>query len=127
MSYNAFYILGQGSFGLVYLASNNKNKLVALKTKLYLSDYNLMQKSTQFFRAELEALFNLKHPNIIGLLGVEFDYNEVSSLVLEHVAGEPLDKYVHRNKRLNEKTIKLFIRQTVDAVSYMHSKLVMHR
>ena len=52
----------------VYLAKNNKNKLVAVKTKLSLVDTGLMKKSNQFFRGELEALYNLKHVNIVRFL-----------------------------------------------------------
>ncbi len=85
---------------------------------------NTLKLTTQIFFNLIVVNFDRDRTR---LLGVEFDYNEVSSLVLEYISGEPLDKYVHRNKRLNEKTIKLFIRQTVDAVGYMHSKLVMHR
>lgn len=126
-SYSAFKILGRGSFGLVYLATTSENKRVAVKSKLYLNDFNLMNKSIQFFRGELEALFNMKHPNIIRLLGVEFESNEVSSLILEYVEGETLDKYIHKHQALSEKSIKLFTRQIVEAVAHMHAKLVMHR
>ncbi len=126
-SYSAFKILGRGSFGLVYLATTSENKRVAVKSKLYLNDFNLMNKSIQFFRGELEALFNMKHPNIIRLLGVEFESNEVSSLILEYVEGETLDKYIHKHQALSEKNIKLFTRQIVEAVAHMHAKLVMHR
>lgn len=120
-------MLGQGSFGMVYLASNNNKELVAVKSKLFLNDYHLMNKSHQFFRGELEALFNLKHVNIVRLLGAQFEFNDVSSLIMEYLPGETLDKYIYKNKQLSEKTIKIFTRQTVDAVSYIHSKLVMHR
>ena len=138
--YTAFQILGQGSFGMVYLArtssnnshsSNSKNELVAVKCKLVLSDYELMQKSNVLFRGELEALFNLNHPNIVRLLGVELELggcgSEVSSLVMEHIPGEPLDKHIYKNRKLTEDTIQLITRQTVDDIEFMHSKLVMHR
>lgn len=65
MSYTAYQLLGQGSFGIVYLANNNKNKFVAVKCKLALDDYHIMNKSNALFRGELEALFNLKHFNIV--------------------------------------------------------------
>jgi serine/threonine protein kinase len=55
MSYTSFQILGQGSFGVVYLSKNNKNELIAVKCKLQLNDYALMQKSNMLFRGELEA------------------------------------------------------------------------
>ena len=61
------------------------------------------------------------------LLGVEFEHNEVSSLIMEHIVGEPLDKFIYRNRTLNENTIQLFTKQTVEAIKYMHSKFVMHR
>ncbi len=86
-----------------------------------------MKKSVVFFRGELEALFNLDHPNIIRLLGVELYFDDVRSLVLEYVDGETLDKIIHKEKPLKEKSIKLFTRQIVDAVTYIHSNMVMHR
>ena len=65
MTYTATQILGQGSFGIVYLAQNNRNQTLAVKCKLMLNDYYLMQKSNALFRGELEALYNLEHPNIV--------------------------------------------------------------
>ncbi len=61
------------------------------------------------------------------LLGIEFQYNEVSSLVMEHLDGVPLDKYILAYGNLNESKIKLYMKQIVSAINYMHSKLVMHR
>lgn len=127
MSYSAFHILGQGSFGVVYLARNNKNELIAVKCKLALNDPTLMQKSNMLFKGELEALFNLKHNNIVRLLGVEIEFNEVVSLVMEHIPGIPLDKYIYKNGKLKEPTIQLYTKQIVQAIAYMHSKFVMHR
>ncbi|CAF0873983.1 unnamed protein product [Brachionus calyciflorus] len=127
LTYSAYHILGQGSFGIVYLAKNNKNDLVAVKCKLPLNDYNLMQKSNMLFKGELEALFNLKHSCIVRLLGVEIEYNEVTSLVMEHIPGEPMDKFIYKNRSLNESLIQLFTKQIVSAIAYMHSKFVMHR
>jgi hypothetical protein len=46
---------------------------------------------------------------------------------MEHIPGEPLDKFIYKYKKLNEPTIQLYTKQIVDAIDYMHSKLVMHR
>lgn len=127
MTYSAYQVLGQGSFGVVYLAKNNKNENVAVKCKLILNDHSLMQKSNVLFRGELETLFNLKHENIVRLLGIEFQYNEVSSLIMEHISGEPLDKFIFAKGTLSESYIQLYTKQILNAIDYMHSKLVMHR
>ena len=111
----------------VYLAKNSKNQDVAVKCKLPLNDYSLMQKSNLLFRGELETLYNLKHENIVRLLGIEFQYNEVCSLIMEHIPGEPLDKFIFKYGGLNESQIQLYTKQIVNAIDYMHSKLVMHR
>lgn len=39
--------------------------MIAVKCKLALNDPTLMQKSNILFKGELEALFNLKHHNIV--------------------------------------------------------------
>ena len=109
------------------MAKTTKNELIAVKCKLILSNYNLMQKSNVLFRGELEALFNLKHNNIVRLLGIEIQNNEVCSLIMEHIPGVPLDKYIYKNGKLKEHTIQLYTKQIVDAIAYMHSKFVMHR
>ena len=61
------------------------------------------------------------------MVGAEFQYNEIVSLVMEYIPGEPLDKHILNNRKLNEQTVKLYTKQVVDAVSYMHSKFVIHR
>ena len=52
-------------------------------------------------------------------MGVELEQNEVSALVMEHIPGEPLDKYIYKNRKLTEPMIQLITRQTVDAIEYM--------
>jgi serine/threonine protein kinase len=46
---------------------------------------------------------------------------------MEHISGVPLSDHIRKNKHLKENNIKLYTKQTVDAIDYMHSKFVMHR
>lgn len=64
---------------------------------------------------------------IFRLLGVEIEFNEVVSLVMEQIPGEPLDKFIYYNGKLAEALIQLYTKQIVSAIAYMHSKFVMHR
>jgi hypothetical protein len=49
----------------VYSAKNEFGHILAVKCKKALADADLMEKSKLLFRDELEALYNLNHPNIL--------------------------------------------------------------
>lgn len=50
---------------MVYAARNDYGQILAVKCKKMLPDPDLMEKSKLLFRDELEALYNLNHPNIV--------------------------------------------------------------
>ena len=63
-NFSADLIVGDGSFGLVYKAQLADGPTVAIK-KL---DPNAFQGFREF-RAEMETLGNLRHPNLVKILG----------------------------------------------------------
>lgn len=86
-----------------------------------------MEKSSELFRSELEALYNLNHPNILKILGVEFKKQDVVSIITEFIPGDSLDSILKQHGVFSEKTIQVFIKQIIDAVGYIHANLVLHR
>ena len=46
---------------------------------------------------------------------------------MEYIVGDTLNKFIKTEVYLKESVIKNFTKQLVDAISYMHSKFVMHR
>jgi len=125
---NVYYqitaLIGIGTFGIVHSATNQANSLVAVKTKTLKND----AKTDKQFAAELQALYYLKHSNIVSLIGVEFNkHNLIVSLVLECINGTDLEKIINLNGTLHESQIKVYTKQILDGVAYLHANNVIHR
>ena len=77
------------------------------------------------FRKEAENLSRLSHPNIVKVYDV-FDENDTTYYVMEFIDGETLDAYINRKGRIPGKEAESIIRSVGDALSYMHSKKMLH-
>lgn len=118
--------LGEGGMGAVFRAVRADGvyeKQVAIK--LIRSGL-----STEFFisrfRNEQQILASLEHPNIAHLLDGGVTQESVPYLVLEYVAGVPIDEYCHKLDLSVTKRLELF-RSVCSAVQHAHKNLVVHR
>jgi serine/threonine protein kinase len=118
--------VGEGGMGAVYRAvraDGMYDKQVAVK----LIRSNL---STGFFvtrfQNERQILASLEHPNIARLIDGGVTEEGPPYLVLEYVAGEPIDQYCARHDLPITDRLKLF-RTVCSAVQYAHQNLVVHR
>jgi len=118
--------VGAGGMGAVYRAvraDGQFDKQVAVK----LIRSNL---STGFFvsrfKNERQILASLEHPNIARLIDGGVTEEGLPYLVLEFVAGEPIDQYCVRQDLSISERLKLF-RTVCSAVQYAHKNLVVHR
>ncbi len=142
--------LGQGSFGITYLATakfttdSGLGKMdvvakVCIK-EFFMSDVNsrnedgsTIEGSTgsvftnyrRKFRKEAENLAKLSHSNIVRVFDV-FDENGTSYYVMEFLDGENLDDYIKSKGRLPEDEALKNIKEIGAALSYMHSKKMLH-
>lgn len=82
-------IIGDGSFGLVYKAKLSSGATVALK-KLSADAFQGFRE----FRAEMETLGKLRHPNIVQILGYCATGSE-RVLVYEYVEKGSLDQWLY--------------------------------
>uniref|UniRef100_A0A7S4PD68 Protein kinase domain-containing protein n=2 Tax=Guillardia theta TaxID=55529 RepID=A0A7S4PD68_GUITH len=79
------------------------------------------------FVREGEMMRNLRHPNIVKMLGIHI-HNNTYSYVLEFAQGVNLFDYLHKMQKSIAFTSQIKIHQQVcDAVAYIHSNRVMHR
>ena len=141
-------VLGQGGFGITYLAEQvSLGRKVAIK-EFFMKDYCVRQhvskgwfwwssrestivaaQSTgsglfveqyrKKFIKEARNLFRLNHPHIIKVLDV-FEENGTVYYVMPYFSGGSLQDYVESHGTLSEDETMKYIRQIASALKYMH-------
>ncbi|OQO08316.1 hypothetical protein B0A48_06186 [Cryoendolithus antarcticus] len=125
-------MIGQGSFGTVYLALHAVTaELMAVKQVEMPSASNtaLDAKKTNMIEAlkhEISLLRELKHPNIVQYLGSNSDAQHLN-IFLEYVAGGSVASMLVNYGPLNESLCANFVRQILQGLAYLHSKDIIHR
>jgi serine/threonine-protein kinase len=118
--------LGCGGMGDVWLARRSDGRFegeVALKV---LHAHVAQSSARERFVREGRILGQLSHPNIARLLDAGSTPFGVLYLVLEYVAGEPLDRWCEDRSLDIPARLNLFL-QVCQAVSHAHAHLVVHR
>ncbi|OMJ75863.1 hypothetical protein SteCoe_24882 [Stentor coeruleus] len=121
--------IGSGSFGTVYRAIDVHTanyfavKCISLKSKKVNSP-----KLIKLIQKEVNILKSLEHPNIIKYYQTDLDIesNEIN-IIIEYASKGNLQSFVSEFKPLSNKILQKFIREILYALSYMHSKGVIHR
>lgn len=126
-------LIGQGSFGSVYLALHAvTGELMAVKQVEMPSSSGtsqIDQKKTNMVEAlkhEIGLLRDLKHPNIVQYLGSNSDESHLN-IFLEYVPGGSVASMLVNYGALNEGLIQNFVRQILTGLAYLHSKDIIHR
>ena len=88
------FMIGKGGFGEVHLGKYN-NSEVAVKRLIDISE-----ESIEKFRFECFLMKNLRHPNIVKLVGVVWDDNMLA-LLLEYVPNGTLGFQLHKDNKYN--------------------------
>jgi len=118
--------LGNGMFGIVYLAREKKSgTLVALKVlhKKDLEEHNLVDQ----LKREVEIQSHLRHPNILRMYGYFHDGERVY-LVLEYAArGELFKELRLKGGIFPDRVAAAYARDVASALAYLHTKSVIHR
>ncbi|MEG4506443.1 serine/threonine-protein kinase [Microcoleus sp. F6_B4] len=120
--------LGEGGFGITYLAQKAQNRqqvvIKTLKDEL-LSDPNFATFRDKF-RDEALLLSLCRHPNIVQIDNY-FPHDNLPCIAMEYVAREDLWKWVKRRVFLSETEALNYIRQVGEAVIVVHEKGLLHR
>jgi serine/threonine protein kinase/tetratricopeptide (TPR) repeat protein len=119
--------LGEGGFGVVYLAERNDGQVRQLGAMKFLKGTVHSRDLELRFLDERQILANLNHPWIVRLIDADVGQGGQPYFVMEFVQeGLPIDAYCRQNG-LSVKEILLLFRKVCDAVAYAHRKLVVHR
>lgn len=119
-------LLGAGGMGEVWLASRNDALHQGQAAIKLLQAHQRSPAAQARFAAEARLLARLAHPHIARLLDVGIDASGQRHLVLEYVAGEPIDRWCAARDAPVAERLRLFL-QVCDAVAHAHAQLVVHR
>lgn len=119
-------VIGEGKYGVVHkMLEQNTGQMRVVKTVERPSGWDEGQ-----LRLEAELLQNLDHPHILRIFSWYEDGDAVN-IVMEHCEGGELMKAVkegrNRDQRLPEMWAATCIRQSFEALVYIHSKGIVHK
>lgn len=123
--YRLLSILGEGGFGIVYLAEQKEpvRRQVALKIiKPGMDSKQVIGR----FEAERQALALLDHPNIAQIIGGGTTDAGRPYFVMEYVKGKTLTEHCDSRKLDIRERLELFL-QVCAGIQHAHQKGIIHR
>ncbi|MFH1417662.1 MAG: tetratricopeptide repeat protein [Planctomycetota bacterium] len=123
--YRLLEVLGEGGFGVVYLAEQVKpiRRHVALKILKPGMD---TKRVVARFEAERQALAMMDHPNVAKVFDAGATEQGLPYFAMEHVPGVAITDYCDRHLLGTAERLGLFIQVCV-AVQHAHQKGIIHR
>lgn len=136
-------VLGQGAFGITYLAHDvNLDRPVAIKE--YLPSQLCMREASlsvqplsdehredfefglQRFISEARVLTKFEHPNLIRVFNV-FEANNTAYMVMNYEHGQSLQSIAKRKSNFSEKELRRIIIPLMNGLSVIHERGFIHR
>ncbi|CAM9346998.1 unnamed protein product, partial [Laminaria digitata] len=124
--YEPIKVLGEGSFGKVYLMKHSETRDLVCTKVIKLK--NIPPKEQEACRNEVELLRRMCHPNIVGYTN-SFLYKNCLCIIMEYCDAGDLGDRVNEAKGtlLPESKVMTWFVQTALGLHYMHSSRVLHR
>lgn len=142
-NYRIEQILGQGGFGITYLATDlSLDRYVAIK-EFFPKDYCERETTTSHitigtssniefvlwlkdkFLKEARNLAKLDHPGIIKIYSA-FEDNNTAYYVMDYIEGKNLSEIVKQTGALSESKALQYISQVGNALDYVHKQNINH-
>jgi|GEM_PF-1210506 len=123
--YRVLRQIGSGGMGAVYEAEDLAlQRRVAVKRMR--DEIRNDPRERERFLKEARTVAQLRHPNIVDIHGI-FEHEGEVFLVFEYLDGKTLDLVVYENGRLSIPEVKGVLAQVCSALTYAHSRAVIHR
>lgn len=135
-------VLGQGGFGITYLAKQELfDRHVCIK-EFFFNDYcergsqgevtscttsskELVDRFLNKFIKEARTISRLDHPNIVRILDI-FQENGTAYYAMEYIEGCSLADKVNEQGALSEAVAVDYIKQVASALDYIHQRSINH-
>ena len=136
-------VLGQGGFGITYLARNTVFDVNVAIKEFFMKDENdrdgtvvtmpnsvskqeLFIKQKEKFKKEARRMFTIKNEHIVNVLDM-FEENGTAYYVMDYVDGENLAQRMKRTgKPMSEKEVRELLPQILDALKAVHDAGIWH-
>ena len=136
-------VLGQGGFGITYLARQEILEREVCIKEFFMRDFcnrsetnsavtlgtsankELIERYLNKFIKEARTIATLDHPNIIHIHDI-FKENDTAYYVMDYIEGESLSEMVKRRGALPEEEAVKYIRSVADALKYVHQRSINH-
>ncbi len=137
-------ILGQGEFGITYLAHNTAqySKVVVIKEyfpkhlAIRKENQNVLPKFKQYqeyiawglelFRQDGQTLLKLEHPNIVKVLHY-FELHNTAYIVMEYIKGQSLKDAIKTDTLKNETELMDIVLPLLSALQTIHEAGLLHQ
>ena len=123
--YKITRLIGEGGMAAVYVGEHIK-----LGTEAAIKVLNpILSANKQIherFVNEAKLMASLNHPNIAKVIDYE-ETDNVLAIVMEFLEGEDLSAVIKKNGALPENEVMNYLKQSLSALDYAHSKGIVHR
>ncbi|CAL8289159.1 unnamed protein product [Arctogadus glacialis] len=121
--YEVYETIGSGGFAKVKLG---RHLLTGEKVAIKIMNKKELGEDLPRVQVEIEAMKNLSHQHVCRLYQVIETTSKIF-IVLEYCPGGELFDYIIAKDRLSEEETRVFFRQIVSALAYVHSQGYAHR
>ncbi|OXB62594.1 hypothetical protein ASZ78_009379, partial [Callipepla squamata] len=121
--YELHETIGTGGFAKVKLG---RHLLTGEKVAIKIMDKVALGDDLPRVKTEIDAMKNLSHQHVCRLYHV-IETSKKIFMVLEYCPGGELFDYIVSKDRLSEEEARVFFRQIVSAIAYVHSQGYAHR
>ena len=135
-------VLGQGGFGITYLARNTVFDIDVAIKEFFMKDENdrdgssvtmpnttkqeLFHGQIEKFKKEAKRMFAIKNEHIVGVQDL-FEENGTAYYVMDYVDGENLAERLKRTgKPMTEQEVRAILPQILDALKSVHDAGIWH-
>jgi serine/threonine protein kinase len=111
--------IGKGGFGEVWKVvhkATNKTYVIKVIDKANIQKQNMVDQMNR----EIEIMYLVDHPHVLKLVN-HFEDDDKFYLVLPYAAKGQLYTYLKKQQRFDQRTAAQFMRETVEAIRYLHS------
>ncbi|XP_064625449.1 serine/threonine-protein kinase Sgk1-like [Lineus longissimus] len=124
--FNFRKVIGKGSFGKVFLATQKSDERV-FAVKVLQKKAILKRNEVKHIMAERNVLLkNLKHPFLVGL-HYSFQTPDKLYFVLDYVNGGELFFHLQRERYFPESRAKFYAAEIASAIGYLHNQDIIYR